>query len=296
MLWFGSRGNGVYRFDGTTFTNYTEKEGLCNNDISCIAEDREGKLWFGTPGGLCHYDGKTFSHLAIPYTDTSSVWLDQVYPVVNPNQVMSVLQDRQGYLWIGTNGAGAYRYDGKEFTQFLSDVGKVYDDGQQHNIILSIVEDLSGNIWFTSLSHGGVSRYDGASFTHFRDELSDDFIRVIFCDRKGNLWIGTHGNHNGGLDLFDGRKFSAFHKTDDGFSHNNVRWIFEDQSGDLWLGSGTSYLSIFDGAHFKAFTARDGRKFDKILFIVGDQNGNIWFGGQNGLWKYNGESVIDMTR
>jgi len=296
VLWFGSRGNGVFRYDGTAFINFTTENGLCDNDISCIYEDRKGNMWFGTTDGVCQYDGKLFSKLEIPKSEISTIWLDKVYPVVNPNQVMSILQDKKGNFWLGTNGAGVYLYDGKTFTQHLSKIGMVYEDDLHHNIVLSIIEDLKGNIWFTSLSHGGVSRYDGKEFTHYVDELSDDFIRVAYCDRKGNIWVGTHGNHNGGLDVFDGEKFTTFHKTDDDLSHNNVLWIYEDKSNYLWLGSGTSALSIFDGEHFRAFEDSNGNTFDNITFVMGDSKDNIWFGNRGGLWKFDGEEVIEMTR
>lgn len=297
-LWFGSNGGGVYRYDGRSFEKFTEEDGLSNNQICAITEDKNGDLWFGTARGLSRYDRKNFTTIAIPQSDTSSVWLDKVFPIVNPNQVMSLLQDKKGDFWIGTNGAGVYRYDGKTFTQYLSNIGKVYEDSLQHNIVLSITEDLSGNLWFTSLSHGGVSRFNGDQFTHFKTEdgLSDNFVRTSYCDKKGNIWIGTHGNRNGGLDRFDGSKFTNFRKTDDGLPQNNIMRIFEDKAGDLWLGGGRDNLSIFDGKHFKEFITKDGQTFDLILFILEDSKDNVWFGGSNGLWRLEGETLIDLIR
>lgn len=295
-LWFGSRGNGVFKFHNNTFINFTKQDGLCDNDISCITEDKDGNLWFGTTNGVCKFDGKTFETLKIPQSNTSSVWLDKVYPVVNPNQVMSILEDNKGNLWFGTNGAGVYKFNGKTFTQYLSDIGMVYDDGLYHNIILSIIEDHKEQLWFSSLSHGGVSSYNGENFTHYTKELSDDFIRVVFCDSKGKIWIGTHGNHKGGLDSFDGKQFKAFYKKDDGLSHNNVMNIHEDKTGLLWIASGTTELSIFDGEKFKIFKDNKGNTYDIITFIIGDQEDNIWFGNRHGLWKYNGNEVIKMTK
>jgi len=295
-LWFGSRGNGAFKFDGNSYINYTTTNGLCDNDVTCIAEDKKGNLWFGTTSGVCRFDGEKFESLKIPQSNTSSSWLDKVYPVVNPNQVMSILEDKKGNLWFGTNGAGVYKFNGDTFTQHLSDIGMVYEDGLYHNIILSIIEDLKGNIWFTSLSHGGVSVYDGEKFTHYTSELSDDFIRIVFCDSKGKIWVGTHGNHKGGLDKFDGNQFAAFYKTDDGLSHNNVMGIYEDKSGFLWLASGTTELSLFDGKKFKIFEDNKGNTYDIITFILGDKQENIWFGNRNGLWKYNGKEVIQITK
>jgi len=295
-LWFGSRGNGIFKFNGKSFTNYTKTDGLCDNDISCIAEDKQGNLWFGTTKGVCKFDGEKFEALIIPHSDTSSLWLDKVYPIVNPNQVMSIFEDREGDFWFGTNGAGVYQYNGKTFTQHLSDIGMTYEDGQNHNIILSIIEDLEGKIWFTSLSHGGVSVYDGEHFTHYTNELSDDFIRVVFCDSKGKVWIGTHGNNKGGLDRFDNGNFTAFYKTNDGLSHNNVMSIYEDRTGLLWIASGTTELSIFNGKNFKIFKDNKGNTYDTIPFILGDKQGDIWFGNRKGLWKFNGKEVIELTQ
>lgn len=295
-MWFGSRGSGVFKFDGKSFTNFTKRNGLCENDISCISEDSKGNLWFGTTQGVCRFNGKEFSNLEIPQSDTSSLWLDKVYPVVNPNQVMSILEDNDGNLWFGTNGAGVYRYDGNSFNQYLSKIGKVYEDGQQHNIVLSSVKDLKGNLWFTSLSHGGVSVYDGKQFRQYTDELSDTFVRTAFCDSKGNIWIGTHGSRSGGIDKFNGKEFTAFHKTNDGFSHNNVHWFHEDKSGKIWVASGINELATFDGQHFQKFKDKMGRNYDKIQFIISDSLNNLWFGNRYGLWKHENNEVIKMTQ
>lgn len=295
-LWFATRGRGVFCFDGQGMRQYTTADGLSHDDVTCIGQDSQGQLWFGMPNGVCRFDGETFAQLKLPWSDTSSVWLDKVYPVVNPNQVMSILEDGEGRLWFGTNGAGVYRYDGERFEQFLSDVGMVYEDGQNHNIVLSMCRDGEGSIWFSSLSHAGVSRYDGKGFEHFTDLLSDDFIRTVYCNRDGQVMVGTHGNHAGGMDVFDGQRFRAFHKTNDGFRHNNVLSILQDRTGVHWIGSGTTELSRFDGEHFTPFEDQDGRRYDLILFVLEDPDGKIWFGGPNGLWRYNGDSVESMAQ
>src|SRR4051812_18718400 len=51
-LWFGTTGEGVYRYDGKSFTNFTAKDGLGNNNIWCILEDKTGDIWFGTRSGI----------------------------------------------------------------------------------------------------------------------------------------------------------------------------------------------------------------------------------------------------
>ncbi len=295
-LWFATRGNGIYSFDGKKFKNYTIKEGISSNHVNCIFEDAKGMLWIGTDKGVDLFNENTvFQHLNVPFTDTTSVWLDTVYPVVNPNEVLSILEDDNGAIWLGTNGAGVYQYDGQKFTQHLSKVGMVYDDNLYHNIVLSIDKDDSGNLWFSSLSHGGVSKFDGEKFTHYISHLSDDFVRVVYVDSKNTVWVGTHGNHKGGLDRMDASGITTFYKTTDGFRHNNVSNILEDSKGHLWIASGTTPLSKLRDGHFEIFTV-EGQTFSNIRFLVEDANGNIWFGGRNGLWKYEDDQVIYMIQ
>jgi ligand-binding sensor domain-containing protein len=61
-LWFGTLNEGVYRYDGKNFKNFTDKDGLVNNEVWFVLEDKNGNLWIGTRGfGLSRYDGKTFT-------------------------------------------------------------------------------------------------------------------------------------------------------------------------------------------------------------------------------------------
>jgi ligand-binding sensor domain-containing protein len=61
-MWFGTNGAGICRYDGSTFTHFTEKEGLNGNIISCMMEDKAGNIWIGTWGkGIAKYDGKKFT-------------------------------------------------------------------------------------------------------------------------------------------------------------------------------------------------------------------------------------------
>lgn len=297
ILWFGS-GEGLYKYDGEIFSLYGIAQGLKSGHINCIYEDVEGRLWLGTKDGVNIYDEQGFRHLAIPRSDTSSVFFDRTYPIIDPNEVLSIVECKRGDFWFGTNGAGVYKYDGKEFTQYLDKVGMVYEDSVQHNIVVTITEDHDQNLWFTSLSHGGITRYDGKDFRQFtmEDGLSDNFIRTSFCDSNGNVWIGSQGNREGALDRYDGTSFTSFRKRDDGIFDNNVRWIHEDKEGTFWIGSGRTNLCVFDGKHFMEFESAEGEKYEKVLFVIEDSKGNIWFGSREGLWKYDGEQVVNMSK
>jgi len=288
VLWFGSN-DGVYRYAEGSFSNLSTADGLSNNRVFSIIEDKVGDLWFGTENGLCRYDRKTVVHIPIPWSDISGPQIDRVYPINNPNQVMCLLQDKNGAIWLGTNGAGACRFDGETFTNYLADRGRNSNGDAQPNVITSILEDRSGAIWFTSISHAGLSRFDGKLFQHYsmKDGLSDDMIRASMQGKDGKIWFGTHGKHaasgkrDGGLDVFDGETFAQL-TSEQGLFSGFVISLYEDKSGQIWFGTGTGVLCVYDGTKMAPFTANGGREYAGVQFITEDSSGKVWFGGNQG--------------
>jgi hypothetical protein len=101
--------------------------------------------------------------------------------------VRSIIEDRSGNLWFGTELGGVTRYDGVNWLTFTT------ADGLADNIVLSILEGRSGNLWFGT--YGGVGRYDGVSWCMFTtvDGLAANSVQSIVEDRSGDLWFGTAG-------------------------------------------------------------------------------------------------------
>ncbi|MGB0428941.1 MAG: ligand-binding sensor domain-containing protein [Bacteroidia bacterium] len=293
-LWFSSNGGGIYHYDGKIVKNYTEENGLNSNQVYSIASDSKNNLWFGTQKGLTKFNRQHFEHITLPYQDTTKGWISTVYPVLNPNAAYSLATDNNDNIWIGTAGGGAYKYDGNNFKPYLTEIGTKYD-GFCHNWVHDIEKDAEGNMWFASMSHGGVSQFNGDKFTHFKisDGLSDDMVRTIYNDRSGKIWIGFKGSENSGLTVFDGKSFKKY-SVKDGLHNTRIFAIYEDKSGKVWLGGNTGKLYIFDGQNFTEFSS-NGQTYSDIVFILGDFEDNVWFGGSNGIWKFDGESVINMT-
>ena len=141
-VWFATGGNGVFRFDGLEFVNYTMEDGLIHDWVESLLEDRHGHIWFGTEGDVSRYDGNNFTSYS---TDTG----------LGEGAVMSILQGHGGDLWFGTNGGGASRYDGNRFTTFSS------DDGLSP-VVHAIAEGRDGRLWFGTWG-GGVSSFDNGT-------------------------------------------------------------------------------------------------------------------------------------
>lgn len=295
IMWFATLTQGVFRYDGKSFTNFKEKDGLCDNDVSTVIEDREGILWFGTASGLCRYDGKTFVTIPIPKDDFANGLFESIDPGVDPIGVTSLIQDKKGIFWIGSDGSGVYRYDEKIFTSFLKKKGIKMTGGLHHNVISSIIEDHAGNIWFSSFSRGGITKYDGKTFIDYgiEDGLGDDMIFSGYIDASGNLWFGTR---DGGISIYNGETFRTIHLTE-GPCENFMSSVFEDKTGRYWVaGFDRSGMCWFDGKIFTKLKIENSEKIKDIKFFSEDKEGNVWFGGRHGmLWRYDGEFLKNFT-
>ncbi|MHB8133556.1 MAG: PAS domain S-box protein [Anaerolineaceae bacterium] len=163
---------------------------------------------------------------------------------LSQNAGLALLQDRQGYLWIGTQD-GLNRYSGIGLTQYKNDP----DDpaSLSHNSIISLYEDHEGVLWVGTWG-GGLNRFNAqtSQFDRFvPDENNPDailhgIVTSIVEDQQKRLWIGTLA----GLELFDRKteKFTHFRsdpENRDTLSSNAISVILPAADGNLWVGTGS---------------------------------------------------------
>lgn len=134
-LWFGTD-RGVYKYDGKTFRNYDQKDGLSHIDISrkSILVDKSGTIWVGTHGGVFLYD---------PSADSNGGQSFSLFKQLPPINVAGIMEDRSGNIWFASSNKGVFRYDGKTITNIAEtkELGGNYAGG--------IAQDKAGNMWFT---------------------------------------------------------------------------------------------------------------------------------------------------
>ncbi len=262
------RGQGHWR-------TYDGADGLLENHVRAVLQDRDGNLWFGTEVGACRYDGRTWATFTMQ-------------DGLGDNYVQAIFQDRDGQLWFGTRG-GVSCYDGQTFTSFT------VQDGLADNSVFSIFQDRDGILWFGTgsfrASGRGVSRYDGQRFTTLttNDGLADDTVLSIFQDRDGILWFGTRD----GVSCYDGQTFTSF-TVQDGLADNSVFSIFQDRDGILWFGTNGG-ASRYDGQRFATLTTNDGLADNVVRSVCQDREGLLWFCTHGGVNCYDGQKFTTFT-
>ncbi len=196
----------------------------------------------------------------------------------------AMMQDRNGNIWIATQGAGVTRYDGKTFAHFTEDEGLI------NNSVWTLEEDKDGNIWMGT--DKGVSKYDGNTFTNYT-QLANDPIWKILQDKKGNIWICSYGT---GVVCYDGVNFKRY-TTKQGLAHNIIITMMEDRKGNLWFATKHNGVSVFDGKSFTNFNMSCGLANNVVQALLEDNNGNIWIGTQGGgMICYDGTSFKQFSR
>ena len=281
-LWFGTTGEGVYKYDGKLFSQITASNGLNSNTVWCMLEDKDAKIWIGTAAGACVYDGKTFSKIQIPLRNNMP---PNKYH--NRHDVFSIMQDKSGKLWFATID-GVYIYDGRTFTPFLVNEG-VAGFMSSNNNVEYILEDKAGNIWFGGRVNEGVFCYNGKSITNLKPN-GDNWAWPVLQDKNGNIWFSNWS----GAYCYDGKSFTRFTKKD-GLPGEIVTRIIEDKNGNLWFG-GDGGICRYDGKSFTGFTTKDGLINNGIWTILEDKTGNIWVGTrETGLCLYDGKTFISYS-
>ena len=258
------------------FEDFTYQRGsLLNPLVTSIYEDHNGTVWIGSMDGLNRIDRRTGKNTA-----TSSIG----------NEIMAILEDRQGVLFCGTFHSGLKRLD-RETGQ----ASRYVAGSATHSTgpIMRMIYDHEGSLW--AAEYGGVGRFDPATgaFTILTPDYQNTVqYQEIKEDSGGFFWLGAQS----GLHRFDPRtgEFKIYeHHPDDprSLSDNRVNSVHFDHRGTLWLGTQNG-LDRFDPAAgtFQNYYEKDGLAGDVVSCILEDQHGVLWMGTNNGLSSFDPQS------
>jgi ligand-binding sensor domain-containing protein/serine phosphatase RsbU (regulator of sigma subunit) len=300
-MYFGTE-DGLNIYDGYSFTilrSANNPNSLSYNDITALCEDNKNRIWVGT-----------FNSGVTLYIPEEKKFIRFNYQIGIPNSlsndnINAVIQDNEGIIWVGTD-RGLNRISPEKSGFYISrgiSEGAAAESLTEERF-LSLMVDKDGIIW------GGTDKglvkivkdannpyYSKTLYTHKinnTNSISDNTVRSVYEDTKGNLWIGTDNglnrlsarDRNKAFPLF--RRFFYKDGNNVSLTNNEIYAIGEDASGTVWIGTNGAGIYIFD---------RDKKQFDhyindpldsrsltvnEIRSIFCDRSGIMWIGTYGG--------------
>jgi signal transduction histidine kinase/ligand-binding sensor domain-containing protein len=224
------------------FENLSVNEGLSQSTGRDILYGTRGFIWIATQDGLNQYNGQGFKLYNKTSGDDNSL---------TDNFILSLEEDGQGNIWIGTNGSGVDQFN----PELLKFVNYRYNENDSlslsNDLVNDIFEDSQGHLWFGT-NHGLnlFSRLTRKFTRYFFDTLSPgaSFINCVYEDSRGHLWIGTNG---GGLLEFDRDQEKVvrqltYDSDQNSIGGNVINSVLEDSKGHLWIAGLGCSLTKWD--------------------------------------------------
>ncbi|MCP4662199.1 MAG: response regulator [bacterium] len=189
LLWLGTMGGGVNRFDreSETFTHYRSNpeipNSLSSDYVSTIFVDDTDLIWIGTTYGLNRFNKRSerFDH---SFNDPDRP------DSLSGDYVSAIYEDGSGDLWFGTDGGGLNKLiSPRDQETPLSFVHYTVKDGLPSNVVSSIIEDHQGGLWLTT--NRGISNFDRESETFRNYDVNDGLQSNEFSE--GAAWINQYG-------------------------------------------------------------------------------------------------------
>jgi signal transduction histidine kinase/ligand-binding sensor domain-containing protein len=303
-LWIGTS-EGLARWKDGAVTAFTTKDGLPGTSVKSLRLNSDGSIWIETSEGDASFkDGRFSAVESICYSCSSTVDIVELpnggkagrtattvsigHNFKNEtqleigrdlpgNKIQRLFADREGGLWIGTNGGLARWVNGK--VQRLP-----VTDPLASASVLSIMEDHEGNLW-VGTETGGLHILRDQRFRSVgaREGLSSDATTAVVEDNAGMLWVGTNGSGLNALrQSAGGKNIVKSYSVSSGLLSDVILALAAAPGGDLWVGTPDGLNRIRAGK-VDAFTSADGLPDDFIRSLLADADGSLWIGTRRGL-------------
>ena len=278
FLWISTRGpdGAINIIDPTRTKNFTltTAHGLNRNFTSMIIEDKEGKIWLPSFGGINILNP---TKTALSFLPTES--FDSPELVIS-----SIFQDHLGNYWMGTFNGLLFRYNEETgvFTKFIVRATSINSQW-----IYNIWENSDGDIWAVS-AQGGIFKINvnGARPGNYRTEsgIGDNNVWATLAAKDGKIWIGTYN----GIDVFDPVEKTLKHLgTEQGLVAIRNSTLMEDSKGNIWANGSALGISIIDPVKqtIQKLSLYGGLKTEQIMSIENALDNTIWTTSSTGEIK-----------
>ena len=305
-LWVGTVNNGLFRLSGagTGLEHFTSRHELPNNRVASLLADREGSIWVGTNAGLMRLSDAPFTTwnsdqgLTDDYVRTVTpapdggiwigtgrglnLWRDNAIVAgftkadgLPGDSILSLLQDRDGSLLLGTYTDGVLRMrDGLVVARYDNASGM-----PGSNQIRALAQDRGGTLWIGTTR--GLVRWREGAFQFFGQAqgLPREFIISLHLGGDGALWVGTT---NGVARIADGTVTTL--DTGAVRGAQDVFGFHEDADGTMWMATDRGLLRYRNG-QLRGLGLEDGLPVDTLFAVLDDGLGNLWLTSNRGVLR-----------
>ncbi len=263
-LWAGTHGNGLLRLDSQGRWSHVVTEGpLFQGFVACIYEDQEGSLWVGCEnGGLTRLKRRLVNTVRLP-------------PTARDAYAVTISSASDGSMWIGTVGAGVFRWRAGQFEHF----GEAQGITAWH--VEVVLEDAHTNIWVGG--NGGLFNNATGKFLRVQG-LGEraQWVSALFEDSEQRLWVGTHG---GLASLGNGQ--TNWYSREQGLIHPQIRAIAEGTKGQIWVATAFGWLYCLEHGQLRHYGKADGLESDLLVGLLAETNGVVWIAAYDkGIIRY----------
>jgi ligand-binding sensor domain-containing protein/signal transduction histidine kinase len=295
--WVGTLGKGLFRLRAADSLpeKFSRADGLSNDNVWSLFEDREHNLWVGTQDGLnCIRDG-TITTLnrhegfasanvdALAAGPTGGVWVSTSAGInridsghresyLKGTRAKALFADRENGLWVATN-SGVLRIASGVSSQVH------FPSGLKLKNVSAMAEDDRHRIWIFDADKG-LYRWSNQGTDSFSSEplLRGKSILTIRADNKGRVWFGLY---QGGVVVFEDGVFRAYSERD-GLAAGSINAVSVDGKGTVWIGAERG-LSRLDGARFVTWNSTHGLPGERVFWVIPAHDDRLWLGYTNGI-------------
>jgi signal transduction histidine kinase/ligand-binding sensor domain-containing protein/DNA-binding response OmpR family regulator len=267
------------------FTHYNDNNGLSHNSVRHIVQDKKGFLWFGTFSGLNRFDGYQFKNYMSYSSGTNKLYNDDITALE--------LDEDSNNLWIGTRkGLTLFKLDTQVFTTFFSK--KDDPNSLPEEEIRSVYVDKFKRVWVGTKTKGVYLFYLKRNRFEKIPIRGFDYVKEIFEDKKGNIWIGSYEKGSVAKITMDAKgaivRINDYTLSVPNSNAKNpyVNFIYEDAKSDIFIGTRQGLYKLdkktdqFVNLYIEDKEIR-GSLGPYFLSVARAQDGKYWVGTLGGL-------------